>query len=69
MAVELQCQLHTILQPFLPCCFAKYIILQLECMMTLICPYYTQAVHSGADLESAISNCMGYRSEVILELG
>lgn len=23
-----------------------------------------QAVHSGADLESAISNCMGYRAEV-----
>lgn len=23
-----------------------------------------QAVHSGADLESAISNCMGYKSEV-----
>lgn len=29
---------------------------------TVIC---MQAVHSGADLESAISNCMGYRSEVI----
>lgn len=25
---------------------------------------YIQAVHSGADLESAITNCMGYRSEV-----
>lgn len=25
-----------------------------------------QAVHSGADLESAIQNCMGYRSEVEL---
>lgn len=24
-----------------------------------------KAVHSGADLESAISNCMGYRAEVI----
>lgn len=24
-----------------------------------------QAVHSGADLESAITNCMGYRAEVI----
>lgn len=23
-----------------------------------------QAVHSGADLDSAISNCMGYKSEV-----
>lgn len=25
-----------------------------------------QAVHSGADLESAVQNCMGYRSEVKL---
>ena len=25
-----------------------------------------QAVHSGADLESAIQNCFGYRSEVEL---
>lgn len=25
-----------------------------------------QAVHSGADLESAIQNCLGYRSEVEL---
>jgi hypothetical protein len=23
-----------------------------------------QAVHSGADLESAITNCLGYKSEV-----
>jgi len=27
-----------------------------------------QAVHSGADLESAISNCMGYKSEVTREI-
>lgn len=26
--------------------------------------FCSQAVHSGADLESAISNCMGYKSEV-----
>lgn len=24
-----------------------------------------QAVHSGADLEAAISNCMGYKTEVL----
>lgn len=24
-----------------------------------------QAVHSGADLESAITNCLGYRAEVV----
>lgn len=28
-----------------------------------------QAVHSGADLESAISNCMGYKSEVTRLIG
>lgn len=26
---------------------------------------FVQAVHSGADLESAIANCMGYKAEVI----
>lgn len=26
---------------------------------------YMQAVHSGADLESAISNSMGYQSKVL----
>ena len=24
-----------------------------------------QAIHSGADLEAAISNCMGYKTEVL----
>jgi len=27
-----------------------------------------QAVHSGADLESAIANCMGYKSEVTRQI-
>ena len=27
--------------------------------------WFTQAVHSGADLEAAISNCMGYKAEVL----
>lgn len=30
---------------------------------------YMQAVHSGADLESAISNCMGYKSQVLSVTG
>lgn len=30
---------------------------------------YMQAVHSGADLESAITNCMGYKSEVLSVTG
>jgi hypothetical protein len=30
---------------------------------------YMQAVHSGADLESAISNCMGYKAEVLSVTG
>lgn len=28
-----------------------------------------KAVHSGADLESAISNCMGYKMEVLKQMG
>lgn len=28
-----------------------------------------KAVHSGADLESAISNCMGYKTEVLKQMG
>lgn len=30
---------------------------------------YMQAVHSGADLESAISNSMGYQSQVLSVTG
>lgn len=30
---------------------------------------HLQAVHSGADLESAIANCMGYKTEVMLSTG
>lgn len=30
---------------------------------------YMQAVHSGADLESAIQNCMGYESQVLSVTG
>ena len=37
-------------------------------MMSLVWLHHMQAVHSGADLESAISNCMGYKSEVTRQI-
>lgn len=37
-------------------------IFSLLCMTMKIT---VQAVHTGADLESAVSNCMGYKSEVL----
>lgn len=37
----------------------------LQSLKSLSHSHLVQAVHSGADLESAITNCMGYKSEVM----
>lgn len=44
-------------------------IFSIELEYSSLMVFHLQAVHSGADLESAIANCMGYKTEVMLSTG